>query len=603
MDLSTRSVRDSCHRGEGRDYYLEEKKRCDSYNEAIHADSNGVKNGDGSPANRPDAKKHFVSLVESPASLSSRLYQRATWICCRVRRRRFKARTQSRSSAYSTTFLVVAFFLTFLALMIFSILLLYFISTQLLGLHISVVSTRETAEDIPSEPKESHPVGVEGVVEHSHAVQEDFRPAPAGETGHHGNSKRESGPGEAKKFSWSTLEDKLKEEPNPTLRLHTLRTAFAQARKQLLQVENEGKRLRSNKLPRLGKLVKRVLDAWLQEIDTQIRENKSGSVRWLPSYLLPPIQDTAKDANQGADSRNNHQVEDDGESVHDERQDEDDAVGNVREPELHHKSPPEFFKASRSMDFDTYYSNIQQGHGGKDTKQANARNHRERRDETADYDQDDPVPSWMKDWAEIQARGQSTAPAIDYTSHTLYQYPMFRASPTDPDHYTELPNFASERALLSTSFRDMEEPPSYPLLRPFETIYDRWPQDGDVPVPGHVQVTPSAGGKQEFSSPVIVETLQHFDFQNEEQMKAAVLYRDSEVPFKIYNIPEIQNVTNRWTDEYLAAHFLDPVSRFRLKEAGVGSIAKYLLDAGRATSEHDQKRDHLASGRAQESIE
>ena len=47
------------------------------------------------------------------------------------------------------------------------------------------------------------------------------------------------------------------------------------------------------------------------------------------------------------------------------------------------------------------------------------------------------------------------------------------------------------------------------------------------------------------------ETLQHFDYMNPEDMTIALKFRDAEVPFKIYNVPEFSETSKKWTDEYL----------------------------------------------------
>jgi len=48
------------------------------------------------------------------------------------------------------------------------------------------------------------------------------------------------------------------------------------------------------------------------------------------------------------------------------------------------------------------------------------------------------------------------------------------------------------------------------------------------------------------------DTLCHFDFQNEAQKKLAFEYRDAEVPFVVYNVPEIDAVVKKWSDlDYL----------------------------------------------------
>jgi len=48
------------------------------------------------------------------------------------------------------------------------------------------------------------------------------------------------------------------------------------------------------------------------------------------------------------------------------------------------------------------------------------------------------------------------------------------------------------------------------------------------------------------------DTLCHFDFQNAAQQKLAFEYRDAEVPFVVYNVPEIDAVVKKWSDlDYL----------------------------------------------------
>lgn len=53
----------------------------------------------------------------------------------------------------------------------------------------------------------------------------------------------------------------------------------------------------------------------------------------------------------------------------------------------------------------------------------------------------------------------------------------------------------------------------------------------------------------------IQETLLHFDFQDPEQLQAAMRFRDAMLPFKLYNVPEVARATELWTDEYVAEQF------------------------------------------------
>ncbi len=44
------------------------------------------------------------------------------------------------------------------------------------------------------------------------------------------------------------------------------------------------------------------------------------------------------------------------------------------------------------------------------------------------------------------------------------------------------------------------------------------------------------------------DTLCHFDYANETQRESAYLYRAAEVPFVVYNIPEVDAVVKKWSD-------------------------------------------------------
>ena len=119
---------------------------------------------------------------------------------------------------------------------------------------------------------------------------------------------------------------------------------------------------------------------------------------------------------------------------------------------------------------------------------------------------------WQSDAVEALTNGHS-GPNVDYTKHN-YEYPEL-----------------------------MYEPPndgSYPPLEPMSNIFETWGQD-DLDDPPET----------------LVEVLQHFDYQNPEQLEAAIKYRDLELPFKVYNVPEVMAANEKWTDEYVASHFDD----------------------------------------------
>ena len=47
------------------------------------------------------------------------------------------------------------------------------------------------------------------------------------------------------------------------------------------------------------------------------------------------------------------------------------------------------------------------------------------------------------------------------------------------------------------------------------------------------------------------ETLQHFNYGDERERAIAAKYRDKEVPFKVYNVSEFDDVSRLWQDDYL----------------------------------------------------
>ena len=86
-------------------------------------------------------------------------------------------------------------------------------------------------------------------------------------------------------------------------------------------------------------------------------------------------------------------------------------------------------------------------------------------------------------------------PRVDYTKHH-YSYPDLMYEPPNDETY----------------------PPFESMLKVFET----WGQD-DLDSPPDT----------------IAEVLQHFDFEDPEQVEAAIRYRDLELPFKMYNVREV----------------------------------------------------------------
>jgi len=87
----------------------------------------------------------------------------------------------------------------------------------------------------------------------------------------------------------------------------------------------------------------------------------------------------------------------------------------------------------------------------------------------------------------------------------------------------------------------LEEPPAadrslYPQLKPLRELMQDWPQDQD-------------------KHGMIHETLLHFNYSDTAERAMAQRFRDAELPFKLYDVPEIEEAGRKWTDEYVAYGF------------------------------------------------
>ena len=93
-----------------------------------------------------------------------------------------------------------------------------------------------------------------------------------------------------------------------------------------------------------------------------------------------------------------------------------------------------------------------------------------------------------------------------------------------------------------------------PPLEPLIYMLGRWnPDDPDgAPVPFYEQVTHSRFPVcQCLTAFVVCLQLQVFDYQNKDELAMALEYRNAEIPFKVFNVPELAMVGDKWTDEYL----------------------------------------------------
>jgi hypothetical protein len=129
------------------------------------------------------------------------------------------------------------------------------------------------------------------------------------------------------------------------------------------------------------------------------------------------------------------------------------------------------------------------------------------------YRMNETAMAWEDEWRDLRRELEFqhiTEVAVDYTDPTKYSYPEIRL--------------------------DLPEPGTYPEFRPLGNVMEAWPQDDDYQ--GH-----------------ITETLLHFNYSDPVEREAARKYRDAELPFKIYNVPELTAAGELWTDEYLTKEF------------------------------------------------
>ena len=165
--------------------------------------------------------------------------------------------------------------------------------------------------------------------------------------------------------------------------------------------------------------------------------------------------------------------------------------------------------------------------GGASTKKENkepaaAHHHRRVRDPTFlrqslfyKVSRKDDHMAWRDEWNNLTiAQQQARGPAVDYTDPHKYHYPDWLSEPP--------PAVRGE----------------YPALRNLSSLMQDWHQDEDYD-----------------DNAVIQETLQHFNYSDPVQRAAAQRFRNAELPFKLYDVPEITLAGQKWTDAYVAQNF------------------------------------------------
>jgi len=90
---------------------------------------------------------------------------------------------------------------------------------------------------------------------------------------------------------------------------------------------------------------------------------------------------------------------------------------------------------------------------------------------------------------------------------------------------------------------------SYPSLTNLWDLVQRWnPDNVTMPVPFH-------------------ETLAVLNYSDPHERALAEAYRNAEVPFKVYDVPDIESVRDAWTDVYLTDQFDRKGNQFKVEES------------------------------------
>ena len=138
--------------------------------------------------------------------------------------------------------------------------------------------------------------------------------------------------------------------------------------------------------------------------------------------------------------------------------------------------------------------------------------------------------AWKKEWQQMQQQKTNggdkskLGPAIDYTQQHWYKYPNLMSSPPMDG--------------------------GYPKLQPLGDLLRKWPQTQDIK-----------------PNQKIEEVLLHFNYSDPAERVMATRFREAHLPFKVYDIPDIDYVTKLWTDEYVHEQFdRNRVDRDNFKE-------------------------------------
>eukprot|EP00605_Chrysophyceae_sp_TOSAG23-4_P000738 GSChrysophyteH1.ASY1.ANO1.825.1 assembled CDS len=133
---------------------------------------------------------------------------------------------------------------------------------------------------------------------------------------------------------------------------------------------------------------------------------------------------------------------------------------------------------------------------------------------------------------EYEERKKDARPATDSEIQTAKK----ALNLTEPGSHGQMRYMQWEKGTITwpgVQAFDASTPGDYPKFQSLLERIEKWnPDDPDPPK-------------------MFTETLQHFDYSNEHELTLAKQYRDAEIPFKIYNVPQFDAVAEKWDLDFL----------------------------------------------------
>ncbi|KAH7462457.1 hypothetical protein KRP22_004878 [Phytophthora ramorum] len=99
---------------------------------------------------------------------------------------------------------------------------------------------------------------------------------------------------------------------------------------------------------------------------------------------------------------------------------------------------------------------------------------------------------------------------------------------------------------------------AYPQMFPSAALFDNWKPEETDQVPSG-----------------IFDSICHFNVSDSSEFRLAQMFREMEVPFVTYGVPELTEAKKRWTDEYLTRQ-LDPKALYKVHVANDSHFMYYL---------------------------